>query len=136
MLCGNSHKHDLELLRGNIKKIHGEGLTDQVIFYFCGYDLRGTVTMIDPNTKEQKQRPIQPKESVPLLVEAYNKSKDPDVIILSIIVITESFVILKKHPEACVSIQRIERTLEKIKKIDSDYELSPSDVSFIERIKE
>jgi len=64
MLCGNSHKHDLELLRGNIKKIHGEGLTDQVKFYLCGYDLRGTVTMIDPNTKEQKQRPIQPKESV------------------------------------------------------------------------
>lgn len=64
MLCGNSHKHDLELLRGNIKKIHGEGLTDQVRFYLCGYDLRGTVTMIDPNTKEQKQRPIQPKESV------------------------------------------------------------------------
>jgi hypothetical protein len=64
MLCGNSHKHDLEILRQNVKKLHGDKLTDHVRFYLCGYDLRGTVTMIDPNTKEQKQRPIQPKESV------------------------------------------------------------------------
>jgi glycosyltransferase involved in cell wall biosynthesis len=64
MFCGNSHKHDLDILTDNIKKLHGDKLTDQVRFYLCGYDLRGTVTMIDPNTKEQKQRPIQPKESV------------------------------------------------------------------------
>ena len=64
MYCGNSHKYDLEILRGNVKKIHGENLTDKIRFYLCGYDLRGTVTMIDPNTKEQKQRPILPKESV------------------------------------------------------------------------
>lgn len=64
MYCGNSHKHDLEILRGNVKKLNGDGLKDNVRFYLCGYDLRGTVTMIDPNTKEQKQRPILPKESV------------------------------------------------------------------------
>lgn len=79
---------------------------------------------------------IQPKESVPYLVEAYNKSKDPDIIVLSLIGITESFAILKKYPEVCVSVQRIERTLEKIKQIDADYVLSPSDESFIERMKE
>ncbi len=79
---------------------------------------------------------INPQESVPYLVEAYNKSKDPDIIILSLIGITESYTILKKYPEACVSIQRIERTLERIKQIDPDYILSPSDESFIERIKE
>ncbi|MDR0483812.1 MAG: hypothetical protein LBH40_00840 [Alphaproteobacteria bacterium] len=79
---------------------------------------------------------IQPKESVPFLVEAYNKSKDPDVIMLSLIGITESFSILKRYPEACVSIQRIERTLAKIKEIDPEYELRPSDLSFIERIRD
>lgn len=79
---------------------------------------------------------IQPKEAVPYLVEAYNKSKDPDIIMLSLIGITESFSILKKYPEACVSIQRIERTMAKIKEIDPEYELRPSDISFIERIKE
>ncbi|MCL2567652.1 MAG: hypothetical protein FWE18_06145 [Alphaproteobacteria bacterium] len=79
---------------------------------------------------------IQPKESVPFLVAAYNKSKDPDIIMLSLIGITESFAILKKYPEACVSIQRIERTMTKIKEIDPEYELRPSDLSFIERIRE
>ena len=63
-LGGSSHKYDLEQLRLNIKKLHGDKLTDLIKFYIAGYDLRGSVTMIDPNTKEQKQRPILPKESV------------------------------------------------------------------------
>lgn len=63
-LGGSSHKFDLECLRTNIKKLHGDKTTDDIRFYVCGYDLRGNVTTIDPQTKEQKQRPILPKESV------------------------------------------------------------------------
>lgn len=63
-LGGSSHKFDLEQLRLNIQKLHGEKLTDLIKFYVAGYDLRGSVTMIDPKTKEQKQRPILPRESV------------------------------------------------------------------------
>jgi hypothetical protein len=63
-LGGSSHEYDLEPLRDNVKKLHGEKLMDFIRFYICGYDLRGQVTMIDQKTKEQKQRAIQPKESV------------------------------------------------------------------------
>jgi len=32
--------------------------------YLCGFDTRGSVTEINPNTGEQKQRPIKPEETV------------------------------------------------------------------------
>lgn len=62
--CGNSHMHDLEILRGVFKQIKSDGLLDKVQFVLCGYDLRGVITMINEQTKEQTQRPITPKESV------------------------------------------------------------------------
>jgi hypothetical protein len=37
---------------------------DKIQFVLCGFDTRGTVTMIDQKTGEQKQRPIKPEESV------------------------------------------------------------------------
>ena len=45
-------------------KLKSDGLLDKVQFVLCGFDLRGTMTMIDQKTGEQKQRPIKPKESV------------------------------------------------------------------------
>lgn len=63
-LGGSSHMKDLEILRGLMSKLKTDGLLDKVQFVLCGYDLRGTMTMIDPKTGEQKQRPIKPKESV------------------------------------------------------------------------
>lgn len=62
-LGGSSHLKDLELLEGLVGKLKGDGLLDKVQFVLCGYDLRGSVTMIDENGK-QTQRPIKPKESV------------------------------------------------------------------------
>jgi len=62
-LGGSSHLKDLELLKGLVNKLKGDGLIDKVQFVLCGFDLRGTVTMISPDGKET-QRPIQPKESV------------------------------------------------------------------------
>jgi len=63
-LGGSSHMKDLEILRGLMTKLKTDGLLDKVQFVLCGFDLRGTMTMIDQKTGEQKQRPIKPKESV------------------------------------------------------------------------
>ena len=64
MWIGNSHKHDLEILRDVVKRFKSDGLLDKVQFVLCGFDLRGSVTMIDPNTGEQRVRDIKPTESV------------------------------------------------------------------------
>ena len=40
----------------------GDG--DKVQLVLCGYDLRGTITMVDKDGKPTGQRPIEPKESV------------------------------------------------------------------------
>jgi glycosyltransferase involved in cell wall biosynthesis len=63
-LGGSSHLKDLEILNGVVNRVKADGLLDKVQFVLCGFDLRGTHTDIDPITKEQKVRPIQPKESV------------------------------------------------------------------------
>lgn len=63
-LGGSSHLRDLEILEGLVGKVKSHGLIDKVQFVLCGYDLRGTMTIIDKNTKGQTQRPIKPHESV------------------------------------------------------------------------
>jgi glycosyltransferase involved in cell wall biosynthesis len=63
-LGGSSHLKDLEILRDVVGKLHAAGLTDKIQFVLCGFDLRGTMTIIDEKTGQQTQRPIQPHESV------------------------------------------------------------------------
>ena len=63
-LGGSSHLKDLEILKGLVSKFKNDGLIDKVQFVLCGFDLRGTITLIDQKTGEHKQRPIKPKESV------------------------------------------------------------------------
>jgi len=63
-LGGSSHLKDLEILGGVMDNIKKAGLIDKVQFVLCGFDLRGTMTMIDRETGKQKQRQIKPKESV------------------------------------------------------------------------
>tara|TARA_Y100000389_G_C17435694_1_gene505360 strand:+ start:162 stop:1475 length:1314 start_codon:yes stop_codon:yes gene_type:complete len=63
-LGGSSHLKDLEILKGISSKLKYDGLIDKVQFVICGFDLRGTMTMIDQQTGKQTQRPIKPKESV------------------------------------------------------------------------
>ena len=63
-LGGSSHLKDLEILSSMVQNFARDGLLDKVQFVLCGYDLRGTMTMIDRNTGKEKQRPIKPKESV------------------------------------------------------------------------
>jgi glycosyltransferase involved in cell wall biosynthesis len=61
-LGGSSHLHDIMLLEGIFTKIHQHQNNAQ--FYLCGFDIRGTVTEINKQTGEQKQRPIRPEETV------------------------------------------------------------------------
>jgi len=61
-LGGSSHLHDLMLLNGASAKLID--LKDKFQIYLCGFDIRGTVTEINQNTGEEKQRPIKPEETV------------------------------------------------------------------------
>jgi glycosyltransferase involved in cell wall biosynthesis len=63
-LGGSSHLEDLKLLNGLVNRLKGDGLLHKVQFVLCGFDLRGNITMIDPKTGQQTQRPIKPHESV------------------------------------------------------------------------
>ena len=63
IICGSSHEKDIEILRGMVASLP-QDIIDQVQFVLCGFDTRGTVTMINPTTNETKTREIQPQESV------------------------------------------------------------------------
>lgn len=62
-LGGSSHLHDLKLIEGSLSKFNSEDRKDLQI-YLCGFDTRGTITEINRDTGEQKQRPIRPEETV------------------------------------------------------------------------
>jgi glycosyltransferase involved in cell wall biosynthesis len=61
-LGGSSHLHDLKLLDGTFSTL--SPFKDKFSTYLCGFDIRGTVTEINQQTGEQKQRPINPEETV------------------------------------------------------------------------
>jgi len=61
-LGGSSHLHDLRLLQGFVNK--NSDINDKVQYVLCGFDTRGTMTEINQQTGEQKQRPIKPDETV------------------------------------------------------------------------
>ena len=61
-LGGSSHLHDIQLLDQSLSKI--TFLKDKIQYVLCGFDTRGTVTEINKDTGEQKQRPINPEETV------------------------------------------------------------------------
>ena len=56
-LGGSSHLHDLGLMRGFTDAI-GQELRDKTQIFLCGFDTRGTMTEINQQTGEQKQRAI------------------------------------------------------------------------------
>ena len=61
-LGGSSHLHDLKLLDGMVNKL--TPIQEKLQYYVCGFDIRGSVTEINKETGEQKQRPIKPEETV------------------------------------------------------------------------
>lgn len=63
IICGSSHEKDLELLNGMIGSLTKDVL-DQIQIVLCGFDTRGTLTILNTNTGEKKTRQIEPQESV------------------------------------------------------------------------
>jgi glycosyltransferase involved in cell wall biosynthesis len=61
-LGGSSHLHDLKLLDGTFNSL--SQFKEKFATYLCGFDIRGTVTEINQQTGEQKQRAIRPEETV------------------------------------------------------------------------
>ena len=61
-LGGSSHLHDLYLLEPSMSKL--SSIRENLQFVLCGFDTRGTITEINQQTGEQKQRPIKPEETV------------------------------------------------------------------------
>lgn len=61
-LGGSSHLHDLKLLEGTVSKLID--VKNDFRMYLCGFDTRGTVTEINPQTGEENRRPIKPEETV------------------------------------------------------------------------
>lgn len=59
-LGGSSHLHDLQLL----DLVRLTQYKNKLQFVLCGFDTRGTVTEINPQTNEQKKRNILPHETV------------------------------------------------------------------------
>lgn len=62
-LGGSSHLHDLMLLQGFNQRT-GSELNNKIQYVICGFDTRGSVTEINPQTGEQKRRDILPHETV------------------------------------------------------------------------
>ena len=64
MWCGNSHLHDLELMRPGFNQLWGnKELEGQFQIVMCGFDTRGSITEVSPNG-EKRTRSIQPHETV------------------------------------------------------------------------
>ena len=62
-LGGSSHKHDIDLMATGLAVTFNK-YKERVQFVLCGFDLRGTITEINKQTGEKKQRPIKPEETV------------------------------------------------------------------------
>ena len=64
MWCGNSHYHDLEILKGEMNRLHADPeLKGKYQVVMCGFDIRGTSTQVTPDGREITRK-IQPHESI------------------------------------------------------------------------
>lgn len=62
-VMGSSHERDMEQFKGVVNSL-GKDVLDKIQFVLCGYDLRGTINMVDRNGNVTGSRQIQPMESV------------------------------------------------------------------------
>ena len=63
-VMGSSHERDMEQFKGVAAQLYNSDIRDKIQLVLCGYDLRGTITMVDKDGKTTGQRPIEPQESV------------------------------------------------------------------------
>ena len=62
-VMGSSHERDMEQFQGVVNSLPKD-ILDKIQIVLCGFDLRGTINMVDRNGNITGSRPIQPKESV------------------------------------------------------------------------
>lgn len=62
-VMGSAHEKDMEQFKGVVNALP-KNILDKIQIVLCGYDLRGTVNLINPNGTVAGQRPIKPTESV------------------------------------------------------------------------
>ena len=63
-VMGSDHEKDMEQLKGFSNMLGGMGILDKIQIVLCGYDLRGTVNIVNQQGVMVGQRPIKPTESV------------------------------------------------------------------------
>lgn len=63
-VMGSAHEKDMEQLKGFSNMLGGMGILDKIQIVLCGYDLRGTVNILNQQGVMVGQRPIKPTESV------------------------------------------------------------------------
>lgn len=62
-VMGSAHEKDMEQIKGVFASLPQE-IRDKMQVVLCGYDLRGTVNIVNQNGQIVNRRPIQPMESV------------------------------------------------------------------------
>lgn len=62
-VMGSSHEKDMEQFKGVVNSLP-EDVKEKIQIVLCGYDLRGTVSILDKNGNIAERRPIKPTESV------------------------------------------------------------------------
>jgi glycosyltransferase involved in cell wall biosynthesis len=62
-VMGSAHEKDMEQFKGVVNSLPGD-VKEKIQIVLCGYDLRGTVNLINPDGTPAGQRPIKPTESV------------------------------------------------------------------------
>lgn len=62
LIMGSTHEYDMQIMNGIFNL--PPDVIDKLQFVLCGFDLRGTMKIINKETNEVQERPIQPKESV------------------------------------------------------------------------
>lgn len=62
-VMGSAHEKDMQQIKGVFESLPKD-ILDKIQVVLCGYDLRGTVNIVDRNGNMTGQRPIKPEESV------------------------------------------------------------------------
>ena len=62
-VMGSSHEKDMEQFKGVVNSLKKDVL-DKMQIVLCGYDLRGTINVVNREGQTIEQRPIKPEESV------------------------------------------------------------------------
>ncbi len=75
-----------------------------------------------------------PKDAILYFVDAYNGSKDPNLIIYSLIGIAEGFMLLHKTSETCLTLSKVNNTISQIKEIEPSYLLNVYNTQIIEEL--